>query len=117
MFEKLDMIIIHVHNIKISGDYYRNILGLPQLEKKDDWQSFKLGDSVLGIQPWHSGTEDERTVKYGATIVTRIDDVNKRLPELEAKGAHILVDPHDEPWGRAVEIVDPDGYIILLYSK
>ncbi len=117
MLTKVDMVILHVNDINIAADYYRTVLDLTQLEKKDNWQSFKFGDTVLGLQPWHTGTEDERKVKHGVTLVGKIDDVDKQLPELEAKGAHVLVDPHDEPWGRAAEIVDPDGYIILLYSK
>ena len=117
MFDKMDILILHVSNVAASFHFYKKMLGLKQLEDKPEWKSFQLGDSVIAIRPWAPDTKDERFIKYGASFGFNVDNVDKRIKELEAHGAHVLLRPQDESWGRYAEIVDPDGYIIMLISE
>jgi predicted enzyme related to lactoylglutathione lyase len=116
MESKLDTIILHVKNLSAAVKFYKNMLGLKQLDNQPKWKSFDLGGTILGLEPWHPGTEDERPLKYGIALGFEVSDVDKRLAELEKKGAHILVEPRDETFGRYAEIVDPEGYVIMLYK-
>jgi predicted enzyme related to lactoylglutathione lyase len=117
MFGKMDILILSVSDIAVSLHFYKNMLGLKQLEEKPDWKSFQLGDSVIAIRPWASDIKDERSIKYGPAFGFNVDNVDKCIKELEKQGAHILLRPQDESWGRYAEIVDPDGYIIMLISE
>lgn len=117
MFEKLDILILHVKNVEASDNFYSNLIGLKKLEDKPDWKSYQLGETILAVRPWAPETEDERPVKYGAAFGFNVDNVDKRVKELEDQGAHILLKPRDEKWGRYAEIVDPDGYILMLISE
>ena len=116
MQNKLDFLILHVKNLASSAKFYKEMLGLKQLEDQPEWKTFDLGDTILGLQPWHPGTEDERPLKHGISIGFDVQDVDQQLAELEKKGAHVLVEPRDEQFGRYAEIVDPEGYIIMLYK-
>jgi predicted enzyme related to lactoylglutathione lyase len=116
MVKKLDILILHVKDLSVSVNFYTHILGLKQKDDQTSWKSFRLGDTVLGLQPWHPGTEDERPLKHGISLGFEVENVDKRFKELEKKGAHCLVEPRDDMFGRYAEIVDPDGYIIMLYK-
>lgn len=117
MFDKVNIIILHVSDIDVSEKFYRDVLKLQVLEDKPRWKSFQLGDIVLALRPWVPETEDERPVKWGIALGFDVDDVDKRIEELEKHGAHILIEPRDESFGRYAEIVDPDGYILMLISE
>ncbi len=117
MFEKPDIIILHVSDIEASDHFYQKILGLIRVENKPGWKSFKLGQTVLAIRPWLPETIDERKVKYGIAIGFNVDDVDKRIRELVGKDVGVLIEPRDETFGRYAEIVDPDGYILMLISE
>jgi predicted enzyme related to lactoylglutathione lyase len=116
MQKKLDTIILHVKNLTLSAKFYKNMLGLKQIDNQSKWKSFDLGDTILGLEPWHPGTEDERPLKHGISIGFEVQDVDIKFLDLEKKGAHVLVEPRDEKFGRYAEIVDPEGYIVMLYK-
>ena len=117
MFEKPDIMNLHVSNIEASDHFYQDILGLARIENKPGWKSFKLGETILAIRPWLPETTDERKIKYGIALGFNVDDVDKRMKELTAKGVGMLIEPRDESFGRYAEIVDPDGYILMLISE
>jgi lactoylglutathione lyase len=116
MLKKLDILILHVSDLSTSAHFYKDIMGLKQKDDQTAWKTFDLGDTILGLQPWHPGTEDERPLKHGISLGFEVEDVDKRFKELEKKGAHCLVEPRDDMFGRYAEIVDPDGYVIMLYK-
>lgn len=117
MFDKMDILILHVDDVAASHNFYKNMLGLKQLEDKPNWKSFQLGNSVIAVRPWAPDTKDERFIKYGPAFGFNVDNVDKRIAELEKQGAHVLLRPQEKSWGRYAEIVDPDGYIIMLISE
>jgi len=117
MFEKINTFILCVNDLNESKNFYKNLLGLKQLADKPKWKTFLLGDTILGLKPWTPGTEDERKVKHGVYIGFDVADVDQAIQQLEKKGAHVLVDPRNEEFGRYAEIADPDGHIIMLVSE
>jgi hypothetical protein len=40
------------------------------------------------------------------------DNLDDLYDELRTRGIRIDVPPHDEPWERAMTILDPDGYSV-----
>ncbi|OGB99529.1 hypothetical protein A2V82_05910 [candidate division KSB1 bacterium RBG_16_48_16] len=117
MFEKLNWLVLCADDLEESKNFYKNLLGLEQVSDKPSWKAFKLGESLLALRPWTPGTEDERHVKHGIYIGFHVADVDDAVVILEQKGAHILVDPRDEEFGRYAEIADPNGYIIMLMTE
>ena len=117
MLDNLNIVILQLKNLAASVHYYKQILELKQDQDQEFWKTFHLGNTLLGLQPWHPGTEDERPLKPGITLGFEVDNVDNRFKEFEAKGAHILVEPRDEEFIRYSEIVDPDGYILMLYKS
>ncbi len=116
MFSRLDILIIHVADIEKSAHFYKNILNLKQLKDESGWKTFEMDHQILALQTWDAEIKDERPVKYGITLAFDIDDVDTTILQLKAKGAHILVEPRTKDFGRFAEIVDPDGYIIMLVT-
>jgi predicted enzyme related to lactoylglutathione lyase len=117
VFQGLNSVILNVNDLNVSKAFYENLIGLKLLTDKPHWKRFQAGNIQLGIQPWKRGTEDERPVKHGVFLGFKVFDVDKTVNRLEKEGAHILVDPQDDEFGRYAEIVDPDGYIIIITSE
>ena len=117
MLKKLDFIVLHVKNLASSVNFYKHIIGLKQIDDQSTWKAFHIGNAILGLEPWHPGTEDERPLKHGVSLCFEVDNVEKRFAELEKKGAHCLMEPSEADFGRYAEIVDPDGYILMIYKK
>jgi len=114
--QDFELIMLRVADIDRSAAFYRG-LEMEPLEDEPNWKTFRLGPSTLALRKWDPGTEDERPIKYGISMAFTVPDVDASLAELENKGAHVLVVPKDEEFGRYAKIVDPDGYIIMILSR
>lgn len=48
----------------------------------------------------------------GVHVELSTDHLDELYEELRARSVQIDVPPHDEPWERAMTILDPDGYSV-----
>ena len=114
MFKELDLLMLDVKDISASTYFYHDILEFEIKKQSPNWTTFRMGKTTLAIRPQREQMVDERNVKHGIVFGFLCLDVDKKVKELEEKGAHILLWPRDETFGRYAEIADPDGHIIML---
>ena len=116
MLEDFHLIMLRVDQIDKCAHFYSNVLGLKHIMDDANWKTFELGKATLALRKWIPDTKDERPVKYGVSMGFHVQDVDATIDDLEEKGAHILVMPQDDDFGRYAKIVDPEGYIIMFFS-
>jgi catechol 2,3-dioxygenase-like lactoylglutathione lyase family enzyme len=60
-----------------------------------------------------AGVEDVSSAqRRGVHVEFSSDAVDALYEELKARGVEFHVRPHDEPWGRSMTALDPDGYSV-----
>jgi lactoylglutathione lyase len=117
MFEKVDFVTLMVSNMEAAVSFYRDVLGAKLKEEGAEWTSFALGDTELTLQQAPPDLADERHVKYGFALGFKVKSLEAAVADLKGKDAHFLMTPRDTSFGRYVEIVDPDGHIIMVVQS
>ena len=112
---RLDHLTIVISNYTASRDWYVNNLGL-RVE-------FENADAGFG------GLEDDGSVELilvqqpmaqrqrDCTLTFQCDSVHEKYSELTARGIPFVHEPKNVPWGYGAELLDPDGYRVLLWDK
>lgn len=115
-FEKL-IIDIQVHNLDRAIYFYKEILNLVLINKKDDWASFELFGAEIHLY-LHGGTE------YG--IEFRVSNINEQVDILKSKGVKFFINSSQKnlikisgdimefPWGKAAYFKDSEGNDIAI---
>jgi lactoylglutathione lyase len=98
-----------------SREFYRDVLGLKlATDTAPHWVDFDLGYGVmLGIHP----EDDGLSVKPGSlSNGFAVDDVDGFIAGVKSHGVPVVQQPQDEPFGRHALILDPDGYVVQVYT-
>ena len=79
---------------------------------------FAVGDTptVLALRAGHENENAKGEVGGGA-IAIAVDDVERAVDELRARGVEVVLEPGEQPTCYAAGIADPDGNLILLHSR
>lgn len=102
-----------VHNIIFSKNaeadkaFFRDILGLKNIDVGDGWLIFKLPPSELAIHPSDDSQKHE--------IYLMCDDIKDFMRTMKGKNIHCS-GIHDEGWGLLVELTLPGGGKIGVYQ-
>ena len=108
--------VIAVSDLAESANFYRDVLGFTVHEVGDPgWRFFvKDGFCVMaGECPDAIPPRDMGDHSYFAYIV--VDDIDDYFEAIKAKGAEILKEIRDEPWGmREFAIRTSDGHRIMF---
>lgn len=108
--------VIAVPNLKVSSQYYENVLGFEVKEIGDDgWRLFikdqvciMAGECPDAIPPSELGDHS-----YFAYLV--VDEINSFFENIKLAGGKILKEVRDEPWGmREFAIQTIDGHRIMF---
>ncbi|MDJ0978373.1 MAG: VOC family protein [Erythrobacter sp.] len=101
------------------AEFYIGRLGIPLKREEHDGLPAHFGADVgschFAIHPPASFGLDRRS-PGGVVIALEIRDVDRRVEDLRNSGVRILIDPHDEGFGRTATIVDPEGNLIELVA-
>ncbi|NOX63706.1 MAG: hypothetical protein GXP42_17415 [Chloroflexi bacterium] len=100
---------LEVADLIRSVDYYRVALGLPVQEQSDSLAVVHLGNSKLYLAVG-------RPLPANIFVAIAAPDLDERLKRLRDYGVHVP-DPIDEGWARYVNILDPDGYRLILLQE
>jgi len=107
-----------VRNMKRTIEFYRNSLGFkmglafPDADNPEYADLSKDGMSLMFIPAENVGIGSGEKLGIGVDIYMQIDgDIDEYYNELKSRGANIVADIKDEPYGiRDFSIEDVDGY-------
>ena len=114
MFLALRRIHVFASDFSRSRRFYGETLELPEAGGfENDWVEFALGPLLLKLTPLRPGEVPARNQVAGVFSTASLDDSIVRLKE---RGVTVTRPPTDEFTGRSAEILDPDGYRIILFQ-
>jgi len=109
---------IHVHDLARSVRFYRDVLGLTLDSHAPEvgWADFKLGAATLGI---HADPSEEGARAPGGStgLYLGVASADEAAHEVARRGGDVVTKPTTYPYGRVVEIADPDGNVLMLISE
>src|SRR6516225_8439092 len=88
---------------------FRDVLEWPFVDAHDGWLIFGTGPSELGVHP--VGNE---SVRHEISLMC--DDVEKKVADLEAKGAVFEGGIQERGFGRGITLKVPGAGTMLLYQ-
>ncbi|MBZ5634989.1 MAG: VOC family protein [Acidobacteriia bacterium] len=112
---RLDHITINVSDYVASRDWYANNFGL-RVEFED-------------LNAGFGGLEDDGNTELilvqtvmqdrarDCSLSFQCESVHAKHADLSARGIQFVHEPKNVPWGYGTELLDPDGYRVLLWDK
>jgi catechol 2,3-dioxygenase-like lactoylglutathione lyase family enzyme len=106
--EGISAVTLHVSNMQVSVQFYRNLLGLELLYggERSNFSSLRAGDSgsvILNLEHGH-------VVSRWGRIIFHVADVDAFWSHLKGNGFDPEI-PQDASWGeRYFHVLDPDGH-------
>jgi predicted enzyme related to lactoylglutathione lyase len=114
MFLALRRIHVFASDFSRSRRFYGETLGLPEAGGfENDWVEFALGPLLLKLTPLRPSEVPARNQVAAVFSTASLDDAIARLKE---RGVTVTRPPADEFTGRSAEILDPDGYRIIVFQ-
>jgi predicted enzyme related to lactoylglutathione lyase len=114
MFLALRRIHVSASDFPRSRRFYGETLGLPEAGGfENDWVEFALGPLLLKLVPLRSGEVPARNQVAAVFSTWSLDETIAKLKE---RGVTVTRPPADEFTGRSAEILDPDGYRIIVFQ-
>jgi len=114
-FRGADFFAYLVSDLQRSVAFYRDILGLTQTEYREEWQwaEFDCGNITLTL--YGGATLPE--VILGGRIALAVDDIHAAHQILKEQGVVILKGPYELSGCWHLEILDPDGNVIIIHRR
>ena len=114
MFLALRRIHVSASDFPRSRRFYGETLGLPEAGGfENDWVEFALGPLLLKLVPLRPGEVPARNQVAAVFSTWSLDETIAKLKE---RGVTVTRPPADEFTGRSAEILDPDGYRIIVFQ-
>lgn len=114
MFLALRRIHVSASDFSRSRRFYGETLGLPEGGGfENDWVEFALGPLLLKLSPLRPGEVPARNQVAAVFSTWSLDETIAKLKE---RGVTVTRPPADEFTGRSAEILDPDGYRIIVFQ-
>jgi predicted enzyme related to lactoylglutathione lyase len=114
MFLALRRIQIFASDFPRSRRFYGETMGLPETASfETDWVEFGLGPILLKLTQLRPGEVSSRNQVAGVFSTANLETT---LTTLKDKGVTVTRPPAEEFTGRSAEILDPDGYRIIVFQ-
>jgi predicted enzyme related to lactoylglutathione lyase len=114
MFLALRRIQVSASDFSRSRRFYGETLGLPEAGGfENDWVEFALGPLLLKLAPLRPGDVPARN-QVAAVFSTW--SLEETIVKLKERGVTVTRPPAEEFTGRSAEILDPDGYRIIVFQ-
>lgn len=110
-----DYVMYQVSDLARAASFYREVLGLPQEVYSPAWQwaEFNCGNITLALK----GGEELPEARSGRRIALAVQNIHTAYEELKKKGMRVLSEPRDHLVCWAMEILDPDGNVVILQQR
>lgn len=104
--------IIYAEDAQAARAFFRDVLGLPNVDAHDGWLIFKLPPAEVAIHPEH-----EPAMPSGRhELYLMCDSISATVDELTAKGVKFTSPVTDQGWGLLTSVEIPGGGQIGLYE-
>jgi len=114
MFVALRRVHVAASDFSRSRRFYGETLGLPEVGGFErDWVEFGLGPVLVKLTPLRPG---EVPARNQVALMLSAADIEASLAALKERGVTVTRGPLDEFTGRSAEILDPDGYRIVVFQ-
>ena len=114
MFVALRRVHVAASDFTRSRRFYGETLGLPEVGGFErDWVEFGLGPVLVKLTPLRPG---EVSARNQVALMLSTADIEACLAALKERGVTVTRGPVDEFTGRSAEILDPDGYRIVVFQ-
>ena len=114
MFLALRRIQVSASDFSRSRRFYGETLALPEAGGfENDWVEFALGPLILKLAPLRPGDVPARN-QVAAVFSTW--SLEETIAKLKERGVTVTRPPAEEFTGRSAEILDPDGYRIIVFQ-
>jgi lactoylglutathione lyase len=117
MFNRIGAVILLVHDMKKSIDFYSNVLGMEKKRESEDWVEFLKQGTVLALHPMKKKKEQNNntTTKNTSMLIGfNLSDLESLCSDLDKKNVKFYKNLTVESFGRHAIIEDPDGHLISL---
>ena len=91
--------------------FFRDVLGMPNVDIHGGWLIFKLPPAELGVHPAGEGSPGGHH-----ELFLMCDDIERTVDELTAKGAEFTGGTQQRPFGTATMLKVPGAGEIMLYQ-
>lgn len=100
--------VLHVKDVQAAVAYYRDVLGFVSDFGDDDYAVVWRDNSAIHF------VKSEQTLS-GVRLFLWLRDVDDYCREIKARGAEIVAEPCDTPYGvREFNVCDPHGVTIIF---
>lgn len=114
MFVALRRVHVAASDFPRSRRFYGETLGLPEAGGfESDWVEFGLGPILVKLTPLRPG---EVPARNQVALILSTGDIEGTLTTLKERGVTVTRGPLEEFTGRSAEILDPDGYRIVVFQ-
>jgi predicted enzyme related to lactoylglutathione lyase len=110
-----DFVMYQVSDLARAASFYRDVLGLSQEMYSEEWKwaEFDCGNITLALKAGEKLPE----VIAGGRIALAVEDIHEAHEEMNKRGVRIVSEPQDYSVCRAMEILDPDGNLVILHQR
>lgn len=107
---------LYVSNLERSVTFYRDTLGLRQVDTNAEMPGFALGQMRLWLRKRPKGTQAKAMPEWGALLLPTPGGIEPRIRELAERGVSFSASLIDTPQGRVARFQDPDGHPLCFWE-
>ena len=120
MEPRISLVTLGVRDLEQATRFYRDTLGLPQLDSPPGISFFELGKTWLSLYPRHELAADAEVPDDGrgfsgftlAHNVRSAAEVDALFAHVESRGGRVMKRPRRADWGGySGYFADPDGFL------
>ena len=115
MIKKIAFTFYPVKDMTRARKFYESDLGLKVTESfGEGWIEYDLPGGCFAITNMAEGLSP--SANAGGSIAFEVDNVDRRVVELKAKGVQVKVEPFSSPVCRMAIVLDPEGNAVGLHQ-
>ncbi|MHB8422851.1 MAG: VOC family protein [Leptospirales bacterium] len=116
MIKSIAFTIYPVHNMTRARQFYEEDLGLgPTKDFENSWVEYDLPGGTFILHTLLEAVEPSSTA--GGCIAFEVDDLDRVVLGLKAKGYRFKIEPFSSPICRMAVVKDPEGNQVTLHQS
>jgi catechol 2,3-dioxygenase-like lactoylglutathione lyase family enzyme len=108
--------IIYADDAEQARAFFRDVLGLPNVDAHDGWLIFKLPPAELGIHPSGAPAGSTGSPSGHHELYLMCDDIEATVADLTAKGVELTSAVENQGFGRLARLRVPGAGEIGIYQ-